>query len=63
MRRMQRYSKWIALIVVLALAMPFLAQGLGALLSVDPIYVASALLLVTLTVIAILARPKDHQGR
>lgn len=61
MRRMQRYSRWIALAVVVAMASPFVAQGLGALMSIDPIYVASALLLVTVVVIAVFARPRDSE--
>lgn len=62
MRRMQRYSKWIALAVVVAMVSPFAAQGLGALMSVDPVYVAAALLVATVAAIALLARPKDRQG-
>lgn len=61
MRRMQRYSKWIALAVVVAMVSPFAAQGLGALMSIDPVYVAAALLLATVAAIALLARPKDRQ--
>ncbi|GAB4003667.1 hypothetical protein GCM10029992_46340 [Glycomyces albus] len=61
MRRLQRHSRWIALAVVVALVSPFAAQGLGALMSIDPVYVAAALLLATVAAIALLARPKDRQ--
>lgn len=61
MRRLQRHSRWIALAVVVAMVSPFAAQGLGVLMSVDPLYVAAALLLATVAAIALLARPKDGQ--
>ncbi|GAB3233037.1 hypothetical protein GCM10027447_29230 [Glycomyces halotolerans] len=59
MQLMQRYSRWIALLVVVAMASPFLAQGLGALLSIEPMYVAAALLLVTVLLVVGLARPSE----
>ncbi|GAB3651279.1 hypothetical protein [Glycomyces tarimensis] len=59
MRGLQRYSRWIALAVVIAMISPFLAQGLGTLLSIEPFYVVIALLLATAVMILLLARPSD----
>jgi hypothetical protein len=56
MQGMRRYSRWIALAVVIAMAAPFLAQGVGTLLSVEPMYVAVALLVATVAVIVLMAR-------
>ncbi|HEU5127966.1 MAG TPA: hypothetical protein VFU12_08255 [Glycomyces sp.] len=56
MQGMRRYSRWIALAVVVAMAAPFLAQGLGTLLAVEPMYVAVALLALTAAAIALMAR-------
>ncbi|WP_211253334.1 hypothetical protein, partial [Glycomyces tenuis] len=61
MRGMRRYSRWIALAVVIAMAAPFLAQGLGALLSIEPVYVAAALLAATVLAIVLMARPRDDE--
>lgn len=62
MRGMRRYARWIALAVVAAMVAPFLAQGLGTLLAIEPVYVAAVLLLATVAVIALMARPKDDEG-
>lgn len=56
MQGMRRYSRWIALAVVVAMAAPFLAQGLGTLLSIEPMYVVVALLAATAAAIALMAR-------
>ncbi|MCH7230389.1 hypothetical protein L0U85_05885 [Glycomyces sp. L485] len=61
MRGMRRYSRWIALAVVVAMAAPFLAQGLSALLAIDSFYVATALLVAAAVVILLLARPRDRE--
>ncbi len=61
MQGMRRYSRWIALAVVAAMAAPFLAQGLGTLLSIEPMYAAAALLAVTAAAIAFMARPRNGE--
>ena len=59
MRGMQRHAKWIALAVVVAMVSPFLAQGLSTLFSVEPVYVALALLAVVAVVVARMAWPRE----
>ncbi|WP_156925941.1 hypothetical protein [Glycomyces arizonensis] len=61
MRGMRRYSRWIALAVVVAMAAPFLAQGLGTLLAIEPVYVAVALIVITVAAIVLMARPRNGE--
>lgn len=61
MRGMRRYSRWIALAVVVAMAAPFLAQGLSTLLAIEPVYVAVALIVITVAAIVLMARPRNGE--
>ncbi|WP_100444043.1 hypothetical protein [Glycomyces xiaoerkulensis] len=63
MRQLQRHSRWIALAVVIAMASPFLAQGLGALMSIDPGFLTAALLIGTAVMIVSLAWPREDEDR
>ncbi|THV33552.1 hypothetical protein [Glycomyces buryatensis] len=59
---MRRYARWIALVVLVAMAAPFLASAIGALLSVEPIYVAVILLAGTVVAVIVMARPRGEEG-
>jgi hypothetical protein len=59
MERMRRNAKWIALAVVAAMVTPFLAQGVSALLAVNPGMVSIALLAVIFVVLLSLMWSSD----
>ncbi|MCD0442887.1 hypothetical protein LO763_04515 [Glycomyces sp. A-F 0318] len=58
---MRRNARWIALAALLAMAAPFLAQGLNALFAVDTFLVAAILLLGVVVAVVALARSQRDE--
>lgn len=46
MSGLRRYARWIALLAVVGMLLPFLSQGIGTVLAMDPLFVAVILLAV-----------------
>ncbi|MCC3763123.1 hypothetical protein K3N28_08570 [Glycomyces sp. TRM65418] len=58
---MRRNARWIALLALVAMATPFLAQGLNTLFAVDTFLVVMILFAATIIAVVVLARsPSDE---
>lgn len=58
---MRRNARWIALLALVAMAAPFLAQGLNTLFAVDTFLVVAILFAGTILAIVILSRPRSDE--
>jgi hypothetical protein len=58
---MRRNARWIALLALVAMATPFLAQALNTLFAVDTFVVVAILFAATIIAVVVLARSQNGE--